>query len=442
MVPPEPARRAFGVAGCIGAAGAALGVASELRIKRPARPLTERWRTVPVASSAGTMLGLSFRPVQAKAFGLDPAEALRDLLDYPFELIRLGAYWSHMEPVPDRFDPSELDWQLDAAEAAGKRIVICVGAVKCFGYPEYFVPGHVLDGPLPEHRMVSEHSHPSLLAASTGFVRQVVERYRHRDAVVAWQVEHEAVDPLGMEHSWRLSASFVRAEIDAVRSADPGRPIVLNGFVPTSSPVRLAQRWRTRDQGDSLANARHQADVVGVDFYPRHAVFRLGPWSVYLDGAARPWQRRPWRQLAAWKKERPNRSVMVMEGQAEPWEAVTVPPSPDNAAMYSCSPEDVIETFNRAMRHSKEAGLVFAAYMLWGAEYWLLRRAGGDSRYLEAFARVLAEHAHRPSSGRQGVVSAAPRSGPTGLRQEDADRGDPESQGAIPKAGPIGRWRW
>lgn len=397
--PEHRLRTASTVVGLLGITGATLGSLTELRLKQRERPLTDRWRTVPVPPGRSTMLGISFRPRQAESFGLDPAPALRALLDYPFEIIRLAAYWSSMEAGPGRFDPSELDWQVDTAEAAGKRIIICVGPVKCFGYPEYFVPDHVLDAPLPEHSIVSPSTHPSLLAASTAFAQRIVERYRHREAVVAWQVEHEAVDPLGMEHSWRLSASFVCAEIGAVRSSDPWRPVLLNGFLPTSTPVRLTQWWRTRHQGDSLAVATRLADLIGVDFYPRHALFSLGPWGAYLDGAGRSWQRRRWRQLAALPAG-PGRRVMITEGQAEPWEAVTVPPNPGAAAMYSCLPEDVIVNYNRAIEYSAQAGVTCAAYLFWGAEYWLLRRAGGDSRYLDAFARVLAgrKDTHRDPS--------------------------------------------
>ncbi|HLG73618.1 MAG TPA: hypothetical protein VK009_24640, partial [Chloroflexota bacterium] len=54
------------------AAGAlALPLASELRIKRAARPLTDRWRYMRVEPRRSTLLGISFRPLQAEALGLD-----------------------------------------------------------------------------------------------------------------------------------------------------------------------------------------------------------------------------------------------------------------------------------------------------------------------------------------------------------------------------------
>jgi hypothetical protein len=378
-------------AALVGAGAAALlaaAAASEVRFARARQPLTDRWRHVPVEPRGSTLLGVSFRPRQVEALGLDARATLRGLLALPFHVVRLGAYWDRMEPAPGRFQPDELDWQVDAAERAGKRVVLCVGAVKTFGYPEFFVPAHHLPRPLREGALVEPRDHEPLLAAATAFVARVVERYRDREAVVAWQVEHEAVDPLGMEHSWRLSEAFVAAEVRAARGADPSRPIVMNGFLPASLPVRLQQWWRTRDQGDSLAVARRLADVVGIDHYPRHALVGIGPRTLYLDGAGRPWHRGARHRLLAWASG-PERRLMVSEGQAEPWETATTPPSPRGEAMFSCLPEHVIEQYDRWMRWARQDGVELQSYLFWGAEYWVLRERCGDPRYLRAFERVL-----------------------------------------------------
>ena len=137
---------------------------SQLRIARAARPPTDRWQQVPVEPRGQARLGISFRPLQAQALGLDPMATLATLLDYPFQLIRLGAYWSRIEDGPGRFDTSELDRQIEAAEQAGKQIIVCVGPVKTFGYPEFFVPGHHLPEPLREGALVE----PGRSSAATG----------------------------------------------------------------------------------------------------------------------------------------------------------------------------------------------------------------------------------------------------------------------------------
>jgi len=366
-----------------------LPLISEFRIARSQQRPTERWRHAPVEPSGQALLGISFRPRQAEAFGLDPRESLNAMLSHPFEIVRLSAYWDKIEPKPGHCDTSELDWQLDAAERAGKQAIVCLGPVKSFGYPEYFVPDHQLDGPLPEGSLIEPTTHPALLAAGIAHATRLVERYRDSPAIVAWQVEHEAVDPLGVEHSWRLSAEFVAEEVAAIRATDPARPIMMNGFLPASTPVRVMQWWRSRDQGDSLAVAQRLTDTVGIDFYPRHAIAGNSRWAVYLDGSRHPGQRRRWTQLVRWANAAPGRRVLIAEGQAEPWEAVTTPPDPRGQVMYSCPPEQLISTYNHCMRTFRQAAVAPWAYLFWGAEYWLLRQRHGDDSYVQAFSRIL-----------------------------------------------------
>lgn len=384
--------RVPGAALMVAAAGVTAGIAAlpaGFRVRRIRQPLGELWRELPVEPPGSTRLGISFRPLQARDQGLEPRAALARLLAEPFDVVRLAAYWDRLEPGPGRFEPEELDWQLEAVEAAGRQAIVVLGAVKSFGYPETFVPAHLLGRPLPEGRLVTPASHRALLDAAVAFVSRLVERYRDRPSVVAWQVENEAVDPLGFEHSWRLAESFVEAEVAAVRLLDPGRPIVLTGFLAPGPAAALPQWWRTRGQGDSLAIAERHADVVGLDSYPRIALLKAGSLGVYADGSRSAWAGRRNRRLVARVAARGGR-VMVTEGQAEPWETTLVPPSPPAAGMASCLPEHVIETYNAAMRWAGRPGPGLDAYLFWGAEYWLRRELDGDPRYLGAVRRILA----------------------------------------------------
>ncbi|HEY7122489.1 MAG TPA: beta-galactosidase [Ktedonobacterales bacterium] len=361
--------------------------ALEFRLKQPAQPLTDVWQHTPIMPRRSTLLGISFRPLQVAALGLDAQATLQTLLAYPFQLIRLGAYWNRIEPEPGTFLPDELDRQMDAAEQAGKQIIVCVGPLKTFGYPEFFVPAHHLRQPFPEHIRVKPSAYPALLKAATAFLTRLVERYKLRQSIVAWQLEHEAVDPLGVEHSWRLDAAFVEQEVEAFRKADPTRPLIMNGFLPTSLLVRLSQWWQTRDQGDSLAVAQRLADMVGIDYYPRHALMGIGSRTLYLDGSQSRWSQRRRRQLFALAHAH-GRRLLIAEGQAEPWETVTTPPSPDHRGMYSCLPEHIITNYNTCMGWSGQEAPLYA-YLFWGAEYWMLRKQHADPSYLQAFARIL-----------------------------------------------------
>ncbi len=337
---------------------------------------------MPVVPRGATRLGISIRSPQLDVFGLDARAAVDELLRHPFDIVRLGAYWSRIESAPGSFTPAQLDEQVEAAERANKHIILCVGALKTFGYPELFAPRHVVTS-LPEHTRIRGSVYPALQRAATEFIERVVERYRASSHIIAWQVEHESVDPLGFEHSWRLDRAFVAAEVAAARHADSSRPILMNGFLPVSLPGWLTQWWQTRDQGDSLAAALQLADIVGVDFYPRVGLFRAGPLGAYLVGGPR----RLSAVLSAARRR--GKRVMISEGQAEPWESITVPPNPRQHALFSCTPEHVIDNYNHCLRVAARCGGALDAYLFWGAEYWLVRQRSGDRGYLEAFSRVL-----------------------------------------------------
>lgn len=376
---------------------AAIGAATapfiaEMRIARAAQPLTDRWQTMPVAPRGATLLGLSIRPRQMETLGLELGATITALLRYPYQIVRLGAYWQECEPSPGEFRFDELDFQMDATERAGKQILLCVGAVKTFGYPEFFAPAQYRPSAFVEGTLITPAKQPQLLNAAREFVTRVVERYRSRSALLAWQVEHEAVDPLGVEHSWRLSASFLQAEIESVRAADPTRPVVLNGFLPTVLVANVFQWWRTRDQGDSLAVAQRFADIVGIDYYPRYALAGGAGRTLYADGSRVPWQQARRRQFAA-RLARSGQRLMITEGQAEPWETVTNPPNPSRAGMYSCLPEHLIENYNHWLSPEILRESALFAYLFWGAEYWVQRQQSGDPRYLKAFARILEQSA-------------------------------------------------
>jgi hypothetical protein len=343
-----------------------------------------------VVPRGSTQLGISFRPRQAAAFELDARATLRELLAYPFQLIRLGAYWDQIEAEPGAFHAEELDWQIDAAERAGKQIILCVGPVKTFGYPEFFVPSHYLKRPFQEATLIKPCTHPSLLKAATAFITRLVERYKECKSIVAWQLEHEAVDPLGLEHSWRLDRAFVEQEAETLKHADPTRPVIMNGFLPTSLAVRLSQWWNTRDQGDSLVVAQCLADIVGIDYYPRHALRKIGRKTLYVDGSQSHWQRQLRRQMLE-RTDACGKQLLVTEGQAEPWETVTTPPNLETRAMCSCLPEHIISNYNDWMSEACRLDSLYA-YLFWGAEYWMVCKRGADTSYLQAFARIL-EHA-------------------------------------------------
>jgi hypothetical protein len=373
-------------------AAAALGTlpfVSELRIADVNQPLTDEWSRMPIASRGSSLLGISFRPLQIIAFGMDIRSTLQALLKYPIQIVRVGVYWDRIEPYPGVFDTSELDWIIDSIEGAGAKIILCVGALKTFGFPDYHIPQHYMPQPFADRTLITPAAHPALLDAAQDSVSKIVERYKSRESIIAWQLENEPADPLFWAHYWRISTAFVTQELVALRAIDRTKPVMINGGLTTSLSLKIGELLMTSDQGNSLTLAQKISDIIGIDYYPRIAAFSLASKNVYLDTTHVPWGRGDWGNLAGWARTH-GKKFMVAEGQAEPWEITIVPPRPPHFAPYSCTPEALIQNYNAWMSFQECSSLY--AYLFWGAEYWLYRWKQGDKQYLDAFTRVL-EHA-------------------------------------------------
>ena len=116
--------------------------------------------------------------------------------------------------------------------------------------------------------------------------------------MVAWQVEHEAVDPLGLRHSWRLPTSFVEEEVQPVRAAGPLAPASFERLSaryagagssvvaqPAIRPTR--PQWRTGCRISSATTTTHGG------------VLSVRGWSLYLAAGARRAGRRALGRAAA-----------------------------------------------------------------------------------------------------------------------------------------------
>ncbi|HYW89974.1 MAG TPA: hypothetical protein VFB50_19530, partial [Chloroflexota bacterium] len=123
-------------------------------------------------------------------------------------------------------------------------------------------------------------------------------------------------------------------------------------------------------------------------FYPRIALVGTCGMSAYLDSTRAPWRLHSFAATLR-AARRLGKRVMITEIQAEPWEAVTIPPNPRGLVPASCPPEQLIANYNALVARASRFGAAIEAYLFWGAEYWLLRQHMGDRSYLDAFARIL-----------------------------------------------------
>ncbi len=252
------------------------------------------------------------------------------------------------------------------------------GPVKAFGYPEFFVPPHHLDRAAARGRP----GHARRAPATAG--RRDRVRHPRRGAVPRPRRDRRVAGRARGRRPARSGAllaavdAFVRAEVDGRargRPDPPGPderlPADLGPGAHCSSgggPGTRATRWRSRS---GWPTSSVSTSTRGTR-WPRRTA---DPVPGRQPG---PGQQRRRERLLDWAAAA-GRRLMIAEGQAEPWEAVTTPPSPAGRAMYSCRPEHLIENYSQCMRWTDRRPFVLDAYLFWGAEYWLLRERQGRS---------------------------------------------------------------
>lgn len=262
---------------------------------------------VPLEPRGQVGLGTSFHPRQAEALGLDVRKTLAALLPHPFRVIRLPAYWDRMEPTPGGFDTSELDWQLDQAERAGKEVILCLGPVKSIGYPGYFVP-HAAD---PDERLPA-HLQPQYWPSSGG-------------------APGTRATPSPWPASWPTSP----ASTSTRATPSPASALERVPGPGSSRPCNAGDCFSGRIRRTAVRCHRGPGGTVG-----------------FGHRATQPGQPR-------------------------------LPQLPARAGHRE---------LQQCLRWAGRGGGI-DTYLLWGAEYWVMRDLQGDPRHLDAYARILRQRA-------------------------------------------------
>ncbi|OGL59669.1 hypothetical protein A3E96_03845 [Candidatus Uhrbacteria bacterium RIFCSPHIGHO2_12_FULL_46_13] len=272
--------------------------------------------------------GVSFSSKQARALQLNSEEAYLAILDdLEVKSVRLAAYWDIIETSPGQFDFSELDWQIDEAGRRNVTALLAVGR-KLPRWPECFMPDWARDLAPPQ-----QNKH--LLQ----MLRVVIERYRHREAVVAWQLENEPfVGWFGQ--CPKLDRTLLQEELNLVRSLSP-KPVVITDSGELSTWRRTA---RFADRFGTTMYRVTWNPYYGYGFYPLPAsLYRL---------KARLWGLNP-------------SDVSITELQAEPW--------PPGKPLVEVSLDEQFRSmdfdrFQKNITFARATG--FGEVYLWGAEWW------------------------------------------------------------------------
>lgn len=280
-------------------------------------------------------LGVSFIPDYARSLGVDPQEAMDELLDIGVKDYRLVSYWNGIEYNQGSYDFSQLDWQFQKAEARDAKITLTLG-LRQPRWPECHMPDWAKDQPRDQWQPQLEK-----------FIQATVERYKDSPSLENYQLENEYFLK-GFGICTDFSRERLVSEYNLVKKLDPGREVIVGrsnnalGF-PVGQP---------------------QPDKFSISIYKR--VWDGGFSKRYLEYPQPAWF---YGYIAGVQKIFNKRDMIVGELQAEAW-------APNGQSLNEISLEEQnkslnAQRFDDRIRYGEATGM--REIYLWGAEYWYYR---------------------------------------------------------------------
>jgi len=276
------------------------------------------------------IFGVDFHQEHSQLLGLDWKENYLALLDdLKVRNFKIAGQWDLIEKEKDKYDFSDLDWQIEEVEKRGGSIILIIG-MKTGRWPECHIPNWAKG--LPKEDLEKE---------ILEILKEIVLRYQNSKTVLMWQVENEPLFPFG--ECPFADKKFLAKEIKLVKELDSlKRPIIISDS----------------GEGSFWLNAGYLGDIVGTTMYKKVWVSQL---KFYLNY--------PFPPIFYWRKARIidllfKKKVMVIELQAEPWGPkllYDIPLAEQEKTMN-------LERFKSNIEFAKKTG--FDTIYLWGGEWW------------------------------------------------------------------------
>lgn len=289
------------------------------------------------------VLGATFIPNYAEYFGLDPQETMQAMIDdLGFTRFRLVTYWKDVEPEPDQYDFTELDWQFEKVEAIGGEVSLTLG-LRQPRWPECHGPEWAMAKTVPEWTEDLKE-----------FMGVVIDRYKDREVLVEYQLENEYFLSVFGECPDHSRERLVD-EFNYVKSKDPTRPLIVS---------------RSNNATPSWPIGEPRADKVGASIYKR--VFDKTITNRYFEYPYPAWF---YAFLAGATEITTGRNTMIHELQTEAWlpEPLSMKSAPLDEMYKTFGPDDVAPR----IKYGVDTGI--RTIDLWGMEWWYHLKENRDA---------------------------------------------------------------
>jgi len=286
-------------------------------------------------------LGTTLAYPHLRYLGLDLKESLVELLNLDIKILRLGVYWSKSEKEKNKYDYKVISEILTFCDKHEIDVVLTFG-MKAPRWPEFYIPKWLNNN--------TENTEPFIY----DFIKNSLIELGSFKSIKYIQVENEPLDPSGPD-SLVVPLIILKKEVALVRSISK-LPIILNLWGNEISKRIIYLELI------GLAN------VIGIDLYYKT------PWTLGYRGP-RDSDKKIKEIFGNIKKP-----LWITELQAEPWEKSESLAHSDNPR--SMNENQLKKNFTRAKKLDPEA------ILLWGFEYWLMRKAKNDTRLYDAVKEI------------------------------------------------------
>ncbi len=295
--------------------------------------------------------GVTFSPRYASYLNLDWHKVYTEMLDgLKVRNLRIPGYWDKLQKEEKKYDFTEIDYMLNEANKRGSKVILILGARQP-RWPECHIPAWASSLSLVDRRQ-------KLLE----FIQKTVERYKDHPSVWAWQVENEPFLPFFGKDCDKGDVSFLKKEVDLVRSKSQKTIIITD-----SGELEL---WNVPMQ---------VSDIFGTTLYRR----TYDPILGYKTYPILPYLYNVKSALVRAVFAPHNQKTIITELQTEPWlsRADFSEGTPKKQAeIFS------VENFKDNIEFAKKTG--FDEMYLWGVEWWYFMAQNGYPQYLE-YAKTL-----------------------------------------------------
>lgn len=286
--------------------------------------------------SKPTTLGVSFIADYANYLGVDAHQTYQAILnDLHVKQLRLVSYWNDIEPQQGTYNFTELDYEMQQAQAHGATVSLSIG-LRQPRWPECHAPSWV------DTSQSASQWQPQL----EQFMAAVVNRYKNNPALQSYQLENEFFNHFGACNNF--DRSRLTSELALVKKLDPHHPIIIS---------------RSNNYA-GLALGKPLPDEVGISVYRR--VWDSQLTHRYFEYPFPSWY---YAFLGGAEKLATGKGSVLHELQAEPW-----PPNGKSITQISLAEQRKsfnARTLQSTVKFGEQTGLKHID--LWGAEYWYYR---------------------------------------------------------------------